>query len=140
MGTIAQIFESGEQASQKGHFRNLILIARLDGKMHENESKYLQKIANNIGLTEEQIKEIVSQPDQYPFVPPYSKEDRYERFIHLIQMALADGDLPEQEGEFIKRLGINLGFTAESVEEHYNFIKEKILSGASVESILNILL
>ena len=33
MSSFSQCFDSGEQARQKGHFRNLIMLARIDGSI-----------------------------------------------------------------------------------------------------------
>lgn len=136
MGTIAQRFETGEQTSQKGHFRNLVLIARFDGKVEETEKKLLQNIASKLSLTSEQVSEILEHPENYPIIPPYSREERYERFIQLIQMALVDGVLSNSEENYINQLGISLGFTDETVHEKSKVIIEKVKAGNTRDQIL----
>lgn len=140
MGTLAQLFESGEQTSQKGHFRNLILIARFDGKVMDSEKKLLQTIANKLSLTQEQVSEIINHPEQYPVIPPYSREERYERFIQLIEMALIDGVMSAEEEKYISQLGVSLGFSSETVSEKFQIIVEKVKSGATRDQILTGLL
>jgi len=44
MGTIAQIFESGKQSANKGLFNNLVMLARVDGKVDEAEAQLLDRI------------------------------------------------------------------------------------------------
>ena len=136
MGTLAQLFETGEQTSQKGHFRNLILIARFDGKVMDSEKKLLQTIANRLSLTTEQVSEIIDHPEQYPVIPPYSREERYERFIQLVEMALIDGVMSLEEEKYISRLGVSLGFSSETVTEKLKVIAGKVKSGAKRDQIL----
>ncbi|MCE3295952.1 MAG: hypothetical protein K0R65_1666 [Crocinitomicaceae bacterium] len=140
MGTLAQLFETGEQTSQKGHFRNLILIARFDGKVMDSEKKLLQTIANRLSLTEEQVSEIIDHPEQYPVIPPYSREERYERFIQLTEMALIDGVMTAEEEKLIKQLGVSLGFSQDTISEKFKVIVEKVKSGVKRDQILSGLL
>ena len=85
MGTIAQLFESGKKSADKGLFNNLIMLARVDGKIDDAEVKLLTRIAKRLSLTNEQVSEIIENPNSYPMVPPVSKEERYERFILFIK-------------------------------------------------------
>ena len=41
MGTIAQLFESGKQSSNKGMFKNMVMLARVDGHVDETELRLL---------------------------------------------------------------------------------------------------
>ncbi len=140
MGSLAQLFETGEQTSQKGHFRNLILIARFDGKVMDSEKKLLQNIAGKLSLTNEQVSEIIDNPEQYQVIPPHSREERYERFIQLIEMALVDGVMSHEEEKLINKLGVSLGFSSETVTEKSKVIIEKVKSGVKRDQILSGLL
>lgn len=140
MGTIAHRFETGEQSSQKGHFRNLIMLARVDGKVGEEEKGLLTKIANRLALTDEQVKEILDDSNSYPMIPPISREERYERFIQLIQMILADGEISDKEDILVHRYGIALGFTQERMDEKYPTIVAKLRNGLGREEILDAIL
>jgi uncharacterized tellurite resistance protein B-like protein len=136
MGNLAQLFETGEQTSQKGHFRNLVLIARFDGKILESENSLLNRIAQKLSLTDEQVKEIIENSDNYPVIPPYSREERYERYVQLLQMALIDGVMSPEEEAAVKKLGAALGFSEETVGEKTKLIIEKIKSGMNRDQIL----
>lgn len=140
MGTLAQIFESGEQTSQKGHFRNLVLIARFDGKILESENALLKRIAQKLALTDEQVKEILEHSENYPVIPPYSVEERYERYVQLLQMALIDGVMSHEEESYVKKLGAALGFSDEVLELKTKLIIEKIKSGINRDEILESIL
>lgn len=136
MSTIAQLFESGEQARQKGHFRNLVMLARVDGTVSREENLLLQRIAQRLSLTNEQVKEIQDNPQDYPMMPPSTREERYERFIQLIQLLTVDGQSDKNEEQYVKQLGIQLGFTPDRIEEKFPVILEHLRKGMTRESVL----
>lgn len=136
MGTLAHAFESGEQSSQKGHFRNLVLLARLDGEVSHSERLLLEKIANRLSITPEQVKVISDNPSDYPMIPPVSREERYERLISFVQMALSDGMINEIEENVLHKLAIQLGFTEERVNEKLPVIEQLAKEGKDRSEIL----
>lgn len=140
MGTIGHHFESGEQSSQKGHFRNLIMLARIDGKVADEEKDLLARISSRLGLTDEQVKEVMNDANSYPMIPPVSREERYERLIQLTQMICVDGVVDPKEDILIHRYGIALGFTQERLDEKYPIILEKVKNGIDRNDILDAIL
>jgi len=136
MGTIAQVFESGEQSAKKGLFSNLVRLARVDGNVSEAEIVLLDRIARRLSLTIEQANEIIKHPDSYPMVPPVSLEERFERYIQLIQMAFADGMVDEQEKKLIGKYGIALGFRGEDAINHAKTILDQVVKGVESADIL----
>lgn len=130
MSTIAQLFESGSQKSDKGHFHNLIMLARVDGRVEDSEKDLLARIARRLSLTDEQVKEIMDNEDDYPMIPPVSREERMERFIRFTQMVQVDGSVSENEEHLVEKYAIALGFDAEHVHETFlqilGFVKENM--------------
>ena len=135
MSSLATLFESGERKNHKGHFRNLVLLARIDGKLDRSENDLLHKIALKLSLTDEQIQEIISNPDDLPSIPPSSREERYERFIQLIQVMGVDGRVDEKEILFVKRIGVEMGFTAERIDEKFPIIVSHLRNGMNREEV-----
>lgn len=117
MGTIAQLFESGKKAADKGLFNNLVMLARVDAAIDDAEVKLLTRIAKRLSLTNEQVSEIIEHPESYPMLPPVSKEERYERFILFIQMVVVDGDVDPKEQKLLVKYGLSLGFKQSQIEE-----------------------
>jgi uncharacterized tellurite resistance protein B-like protein len=140
MSSFSHIFDSGEQARQKGHFRNLIMLARIDGTVSLAENQLLKRIATKLSLTEEQVTEICDNPEDYPFIPPVSREERYERFIQLIQLLGIDGNMDTNETKLVRRLGIELGFTPERIDEKFPIILEHLRKGMDREEVLRIVI
>ena len=136
MSSIAHLFESGEQSRQKGHFLNLVLLARVDGTVSGQENQLLQRVARRLSLTDEQIAEILENPQDYPMIPPVSREERYERFIQLIQLLVADGQSDREEEAMVKKLGVALGFTADKIDEKFPIILEHLRKGMTREDVI----
>ncbi|TNE76719.1 MAG: hypothetical protein EP333_02095 [Bacteroidetes bacterium] len=136
MGTIAQIFESGEHAAKKGMFNNMVMLARVDGKVDEAELQLLTKIAKRLSLTAEQIREVIENPDEYPMIPPVTKEDRADRFVQFIEMVHADGNVDPSEESLIKKYGVALGFNDGEIEAIEPEIKNMFSANEKREDIL----
>lgn len=137
MGTIAQLFESGKKSSDKGHFSNLVMLARVDGVVDETETKLLNRMAKRLSLTDEQVKEIVENENSYPTIPPFSREDRYERFIQFIQMVCVDGIVDPAEEKLVSKYGTALGMIENDLNKVYPIILEKVKEGVSRGDILD---
>ena len=140
MGTIAQQFESGEQSSKKGLFNNLVMLARIDGKVEQSELNLLGRIASRLSLTEEQVNKIIEHPDAYPMIPPSTKEDRYERFIQFVEMICIDGVVDPTEEFLANKYGLALGFTSEEITKIEAEIIEHIKAGKERSEILDLYL
>ena len=140
MNSISHFFDSGEQARHKGHFRNLVMLARVDGNVSHAEHQLLKRIATKLSLTDEQVAEIFDHPENYPFIPPVTREERYERFIQLIQLMGADGNMDASEAKLVRRLGVELGFTPERIDEKFPIILEHLRKGMNREEVLRIVI
>lgn len=136
MSSIAHLFESGEQSRQKGHFLNLVLLARVDGSISGHENQLLQRVARRLSLTDEQVTEILDNPEDYPMIPPVGREERYERFIQLIQLLVADGQADRQEELLVKKLGVALGFTTDKIDEKFPIILEHLRKGMTRQDVI----
>ena len=87
--SIAEFYENGEQKQNKGHFRNLVMVAKADGVIDEGEMALLKKIAKRIGVSEEQFEAILENPTDYSINPPENKIERNERMFHLTNFPIA---------------------------------------------------
>lgn len=114
--SLADLFESGERKRQKGHFRNLVLLARADGVVTEDEHDFLVKMGSKMGLTEVQINEIKDDPKSYPIHPPTNHEDRVRRLVQLIEMVCSDGKIVKEELNLIKRFGFAIGCQDDQID------------------------
>lgn len=137
--SIADLFEHGERKQDKGHFRNLVLIANSDGELAEAEDKLLQEIGSELGLSADQIEDIKNNPDQYEVHPPADRTERFEQIVNLIQMVQADGKVEESEMKVLEKVAVAIGYK-DLDEVDVESILALIVRGEDVEVIIEELL
>lgn len=140
MGSIGHRYESGAQAANKGHYNNLVMLTRVDGKVHDSEFELLARMAQRLSLTDEQVKEIIRNPEEYPMIPPFSKEERFERFIQFIEMTFVDGEIDPKEEALISKYGVKLGIDPEEVSKYSALIIDKVKESIDSSEILKLVM
>ncbi|WP_027421257.1 hypothetical protein [Crocinitomix catalasitica] len=124
--SIGELFETGGRKKDRSHFRNMILIAKADGVVSDEECKLLHKMGHKIGLNEDQINEIIENPRKLAIQPPVDRHERFEQIIELVKMVHADGKIGENEEKVLERVAVGIGY--------------KSLDDVDVESILALIL
>ncbi|MCH2236049.1 MAG: hypothetical protein MK078_17575 [Crocinitomicaceae bacterium] len=108
--SIAEIFLTGERKQDISHFRNMVMIAKSDGVISEEEIELLHKIGRKIALSDEQTKAIIKKPEEYPITPPVSRIERFEQMVNLVQMVAADGKVEDAEFAILERIAVGIGY------------------------------
>src|SRR5690606_284923 len=114
--SFSELFDSGFKARNKGHFSAIVRVALSDGAISEKEKQFLDKLAHQLEITEEEYAEILKNPTKYPINPPYVHINGLERLYDLGRMMRDDKDLEEQQREVLTRFAVALGFTPSNVE------------------------
>jgi len=122
--SISDLFDSGLQSRNKGHFSSIIRIAMEDGTLSEEEKVFLDKLAVHLEISPEEYAEIIENPAKYPFNPPYLHVRRLERLYDLSRMISANHIIGPKQKETLSKYALALGFTPQNV--HY--IVDKALS------------
>lgn len=107
---IEELYETGERKMNRSHFRNLVMIAKADGGASTEEKALLNRIGSHIGLSTEQIQEILKNPKQFSSNTPANREERFEQMINLVQMAHVDGKISDKEMSVLERIAVGIGF------------------------------
>ena len=121
--SFSELFDSGFKTRNKGHFSAIVRVAMSDGKISEKEKQFLDKLAKELEIDEEEYKDILSNPIKYPVNPPYLYINRLERLYDLGRMVRLDNNLGEKQPEVLTRFALALGFTPSNV----NYIVDKAL-------------
>lgn len=121
--SFSELFDSGFKTRNKGHFSAIVRVAMSDGKISEKEKQFLDKLAKQLEIDEEEYKDILSNPIKYPVNPPYLYINRLERLYDLGRMVRLDNNLGEKQPEVLTRFALALGFTPSNV----NYIVDKAL-------------
>ena len=112
---LSEMYINGRQRQNRGHFANIVKIAKADNKITFEEEVLLQKMARRLSVNQAFYKIILKNPNQFPINPPSNLEDRIERLFSLAQMVVADGDVAPEEITLMQKLAIGLGFTSTNV-------------------------
>lgn len=122
--SISDLFDSGFKERNKGHFSAIVRVAMEDGHVSAEERLFLDKLAKQLEISDEEYKEIMANPLRYPINPPYLYVQRLERLFDLSKMVYADHVLGPKQKEILTRFALALGFTPGNV----HLIVEKALS------------
>jgi uncharacterized tellurite resistance protein B-like protein len=84
---------------RKHLFRNLMVVASIDGKITEEEITFLSLRASRWGLTEAEFQADVAyarSPNAELVIPP-GKQDRVELLQNMVRMMAIDGEISDVE-------------------------------------------
>ncbi|KAF2509873.1 TerB family tellurite resistance protein [Flavobacterium foetidum] len=122
--SFSDLFDNEFKQRNKGHFSAIVRVAFADGKINEEEQAFLDKLAARLEISDEEYKEILSDPWKHPINPPYLYTQRVERLYDLARMVHIDHHLGDQQEIMLKRMALALGFTPGNVD----YIVSKALS------------
>ena len=95
---------------QLEHFRNLVSLSAIDGKIEEIERVALSKIAFEQGLPLDRLNLMLNRASEYTYLIPQNTEEREKQLEEMIKLALVDGDFAPAELELIEMVAEKLGF------------------------------
>jgi len=93
------------------HFRNLVSLSAIDGKIEEVERVALAKIAYEQGLPLERLNLMLNRASEYIYLIPQNTEEKEKQLEEMVKLALVDGDFAPAERELIEMVSDKLGFT-----------------------------
>lgn len=115
--SFTDLFESGERASNLGHFASIANMATVNGKLSPEVEKLLKQFAVKLDIGEDGYEKILKDPTIYPINPPNSAERRLERMHDLFEIIFADNVIDSQERLLIEKYAIGLGYSTEQAQE-----------------------
>lgn len=121
--SISELFDNEFKQRNKGHFSAIARVALADGIVTPEEKHFLDKLAQNLEISEVEYQEILDNPLKYPINPPYLRVERLERLYDLTRMVHIDHHLGDKQDIILRKLGLALGFTPGNV----NYIVDKAL-------------
>ncbi len=109
-------WDSQETKEKKSHFKNLIMLACVDGDFDDNEKKFLIQRGIDWGLSEKQAISVIQNPQSVKLVIPKDPNKRLAQLEDLVVMTLADGVIEQIEVDFVQTLAVQMGFRPSDVE------------------------
>ena len=116
MSTI-ELKNHGDRKKLLSHIRNLVALAYADGKFSDEERQYIANVANEAGLTAEEMKQIINDPESIRFIMPANEIEKIEHLYDLILLMMIDGDLNENEIIFCRAMAIKMKIPYQVVDE-----------------------
>jgi uncharacterized tellurite resistance protein B-like protein len=99
------------------HFRNLVSLSAVDGKIEEVERIALSKIAYEQGIPLDRLNVMLQRAEEYIFLIPQNQEEREKQLEEMLDLALVDGEFARAERELISMVAEKLGFTKDELNE-----------------------
>ncbi len=122
--SISDLYDTGFQQRNEDHFAAIVRVAMDDGVITESEKAFLDRLAFNLGITDEEYKVILKDYRSHDVNPPVSYNNRIERLYDLTRMVHVDHIEDEQEVTLLRKLAIGLGFSTINA----NYIVDKALA------------
>ena len=114
---IVNKFESSEQRNNLAHFASIINLAKVDGTINAEEQAVIQRFSQKLGISKDEYKMIIKNPEQHPILPNNSFEIRLELLFDLFKIIYADNRIEPKEKSLIHKYAIGLGFNSVKAEE-----------------------
>ncbi len=114
--SFSELFDSGFKTRNKGHFSAIVRVALSDGQISDKERLFLDKLAKELEINEQEYTAILADPLKFPINPPYLYTHRLERLFDLARMVRLDNELGEKQTDVLTRFALALGFTPSNVE------------------------
>lgn len=113
--SISDLFDSGFKKRNEDHFAAIVRVAMDDGIISDEERAFLDRLARNLDISDDDYKQILKDYQSHPINPPHSYDRRLERLYDLARMVHVDHIKGDSEEILLRKIGIGLGFSPNNV-------------------------
>ncbi|MBQ4818943.1 TerB family tellurite resistance protein [Aquimarina sp. MMG016] len=139
--SISDLFDSGFQKRNQDHFAAIVRVAMSDGVITDEEKAFLDRLARNLNISENDYKEILKKYNSHPVNPPTSYDRRLERLFDLARMVYADNIKGVEQVTLLEKLSVGLGFSTDNakyvVDKALNLVDKGVDVDTFAEEIKN---
>jgi len=114
--SLEELYSGGSHKRKLGHFSALVHVAVVDGPLKPEEEFLLLRFARRLDINELEYNEIIKNPKKYPIYPTLSQEIRLKQLHDIFRIIFSDGEIDQEEAEFLNRYAIVLGFKEEEAK------------------------
>lgn len=122
----------------KSHFLRLYQMAFSDDSFDVLELQMLYRFAEERGVNQEQLNEVLLNPSQDSNIPD-ELEDKIEYLYDLALMIWADGIATEDEVNTLKKYCLKFGFLEENIDDICEFLLENAKQKVSKKQLMNLM-
>ncbi|WP_370088357.1 TerB family tellurite resistance protein [Ekhidna sp.] len=116
--------------SIKSKLSVLVQLANIDGEFAGEEKDLIYMIGKANGISEEEINDMVENPEPIPPLSTLSEDDKFEYLFHLVQLMKIDSQVYLSEIKFCEELAEKLGFKRNVISE----LSSRIYSDPTITS------
>jgi len=120
---IFREFERGEHKRNRSHLEDLIAVAMADGQISEEENEYLQQLAAEYSITEEELDQMLKHPENYVFHPLVTKDGRLRQIKEIVRMLLADKIITSNEINFCRKFAVSMHYNPVTIVRLTNYLQ-----------------
>lgn len=133
---ISDAFATGPHKRNLGHFSSIVKMALIDNEITEGEEKFLKRKARSLNISDEEVKEIIKNPNLHPMNPPVGYDESIIRLYRITTMLYADDSPSKEEVNFLKRIIAGLSFKTEDVDKIASEAVHLIMNGNDEEDFV----
>jgi len=133
---ISDAFATGPHKRNLGHFSSIVKMALIDNEITEGEEKFLKRKARSLNISDEEVKEIIKNPNLHPMNPPVGYDESIIRLYRITTMLYADDSPSKDEVNFLKRIIAGLSFKTEDVDKIASEAVHLIMNGNDEEDFV----
>lgn len=132
--SFSDLFDSGFKKRNEDHFAAIVRVAMDDGVISDEEKAFLDRLARNLDIGEDNYKQILKNYQSHPINPPTSYERRLERLYDLSRMVYVDHIKGDHEEVLLRKIAVGLGFHAINVKYIVDKALTLINNGADLDT------
>lgn len=110
---------------KKNLLKNLVALANSEGKMSEEEFKYIYKVGERYELKPRHIDSILAKKEEIQPVIPTTHEARLNQLYDFIQAMFAHGIDKGKDTTYLKKLIVTFGFREELSDVLIDYFKQR---------------
>ncbi|HLV15061.1 MAG TPA: hypothetical protein VKY41_07770 [Xanthomarina sp.] len=134
--SFSDLFDSGFKQRNSDHFAAIVRVAMDDGIITEQEKAFLDRLARNLDIDEEEYRAILKDYQSHPINPPSSYERRLERLYDLARMVYVDHIKGDSEVLVLKKIAVGLGFSPDNVKYIVDKALVLVSNGVDMDTFL----
>ncbi len=116
--------------SIKSKLSVLVQLANIDGDFAGEEKDLIYMIAKANGISEDEVNNMIENPEPLPPLSTISDDDKFEYLYHLVQLMKIDSQVYLSEIKYCEELAEKLGFRKNVISD----LSAKIYSDPSITS------
>lgn len=134
---LQELFESFDKKKRKSHFKNLLVVAMVDGKLDNKEFDFIMNLARNCYMSQDEVQRVIDYPEQISFYASKTNAERFDQIYDLVTVMLINGEIDERERSLCKVFAMKLGFRTTIVDKLIQNIIDKAVVGLAKDVALN---